>query len=162
MPARSEFRQLITIAVPVVIVQVGMMLMGTVDTLMIGHVSANALAAVALGNLYFYNAIVVAIGTVMALDPIVSQAVGANDDVSVTRGIQRGLVLAVLLAIPCMLVMMPATQVFTMFGQPAQIVSDAAAFTRISALGAVPFLVFIVLRVSLQATARLTPIVWTI
>jgi MATE family multidrug resistance protein len=162
MPARSEFRQLITIAVPVVIVQVGMMLMGTVDTLMIGHVSANALAAVALGNLYFYNTIVIAIGTVMVLDPIVSQAVGAGDAAAVTRGIQRGLLLAVLLGIPTMLVMMPAAQVFSAFDQPAQVVPDAAAFTRISALGAIPFLAFIVLRVSLQATERLAPIVWTI
>ena len=42
--AASEWRALIAIAVPVVVVQVGMMLMGTVDTLMVGHVSANALA----------------------------------------------------------------------------------------------------------------------
>ena len=41
------------LAVPVVLAQVGLMLMGVVDTLMVGHVSADALAAVALGNLYF-------------------------------------------------------------------------------------------------------------
>ena len=162
MPSRGEFRQLVTIAVPVVIVQVGMMFMGVMDTLMIGHVSANALASVALGNLYFYNMIVVAMGTLMALDPIVSQAVGAGDDVAVTRGIQRGMILAVVLGLPTMLVMQAAGPLFRAFGQPVQVVPDAAAFSRISALGVVPFLIFIVLRQSLQATARLTPIVWTI
>src|SRR5256885_3534298 len=93
MPYRNEFRQLVTIAVPVVIVQVGMMFMGVVDTLMVGHLSANALASAALGNLYFYNVIVIAMGTVMALDPVVSQAVGAKDDAAVTRGVQRGVIL---------------------------------------------------------------------
>ena len=162
MPSRDEFRQLLTIAVPVVIVQVGMMFMGVVDTLMIGHVSANALASVALGNLYFHNTVVVAMGTLMALDPIVSQAVGAKDDVAVTRAIQRGVILAVAFSIPTMLLMQPAAPVFRAFGQPAEIVPDAATFARLSALGVVPFLIFLVLRQSLQAVGRLAPIVWTI
>ncbi|HEX7937584.1 MAG TPA: MATE family efflux transporter [Gemmatimonadaceae bacterium] len=162
MPFRGEFRQLVTIAVPVVIVQVGMMFMGVVDTLMVGHVSASALAAAALGNLYFYNVIVVAMGTVMALDPIVSQAVGANDEVAVTRGVQRGVILAVVMGVPTMLLMLTAGPVFTAFGQPAGVVPDATAFAHISALGVIPFLLFIVFRQVLQAVARLTPVVWTI
>lgn len=162
MPPRSEFRPLVTIAVPVVITQVGMMLMGVVDTVMVGHVSANALAAAALGNLYFYNGVVIAMGTLMALDPVVSQAVGAKDDVAITRGVQRGVILAVLMSIPTMLIMLTARPVLTLFGQPATVIPDATAFSSISALGALPFLLFIVMRQVLQAVTRLTPIVWTI
>jgi MATE family multidrug resistance protein len=159
---KSEFRQLATIAVPVVIVQVGLMFMGVVDTLMVGRLNAHALAATALGNLYFYNAIVIAMGTLMSLDPIVSQAVGAKDDVAVSRGIQRGVILAFALSVPTMLVMMPATQLFTVFKQQPTVIADAADFTRISALGVLPFLIFVVLRQSLQAVSRLRPIVVTI
>ncbi len=46
--------------------------MGTVDAIMVGHVSATALAAVALGNLYFVTVTVFGMGTLMALDPIVA------------------------------------------------------------------------------------------
>lgn len=78
VPQRSrsatEWRALISIAIPVVAVQVGMMLMGVVDTLIIGHVSARALASVALGNLYAFNVLVIAMGALMALDPLVAQA----------------------------------------------------------------------------------------
>jgi MATE family multidrug resistance protein len=158
----GEFRQLATIAVPVVIVQVGLMFMGVVDTLMVGRLNAHALAATALGNLYFYNAIVIAMGTLMSLDPIVSQAVGAKDGAAVTRGIQRGLILAFALCVPTILIMMPATQVFTLFRQQPEIIADASDFTRISALGVLPFLVFVVLRQSLQAVSTLRPIVITI
>src|SRR5437868_4143882 len=70
----SELRATIRLALPVVLVQIGMMFMGVVDTVMVGHVSSSVLAAVALGNLYFFNAIVLANGTLMALDPII----GAN------------------------------------------------------------------------------------
>ena len=66
------------IAVPVVLAQVGLMLMGVVDTLMVGRVSATALAAVALGNLYFTALVVPASGTRLVLDAVASQAVGAR------------------------------------------------------------------------------------
>ena len=158
----SEWRALVAIAVPVVVVQVGMMLMGVVDTLIIGHLSANALAAVALGNLYVFNVLVVAMGALMALDPIVAQGVGANDHVAVRRAIQRGLILALALGILTMLAMIPAGAVLRAFRQPPEVIPAATSYIHISAAGLVPFLLFVVLRQSLQALHRLAAIVWTI
>jgi multidrug resistance protein, MATE family len=157
-----EWRAMLSIAVPVVVVQVGMMLMGVVDTLIIGRFSAQALAAVALGNLYFYNVIVIAIGTVMTLDPLVAQAVGANDRVAITRSIQRGLLLALGLGVLSVFPMLPAASLLRLFRQPPEVIPSVATYVHISAAGLVPFLVFVVLRQSLQAIARLAPIVVTI
>jgi len=157
-----EWRALAAIAVPVVVVQVGMMLMGVVDTLIIGHLSPQALAAVALGNLYFFNGVVIAMGTLMALDPLVAQAVGANDQIAITRSIQRGLILSLLLGAVTMLVMIPAAPLLRAFRQPVEVIPSAASYIHISAPGLIPFLVFVVLRQSLQAIGRLAPIVWTI
>ena len=159
---RSEWRALLNIALPVVAVQVGMMLMGVVDTLMMGHVSANALAAVALGNLYVFTLLVVAMGTLMALDPLVSQAIGARDHVAVTRAIQRGLLLAVGLGLVLMVLMIPAGRVLRLFRQPIEVIPEAATYCYISVAGFIPFLVFVVLRQSLQAIGRMAPIVITI
>ncbi|HEY8175607.1 MAG TPA: MATE family efflux transporter [Gemmatimonadaceae bacterium] len=158
----SEWRAMLAIAVPVVVVQVGMMLMGVVDTLIIGRFSAQALAAVALGNLYFYNVIVIAIGTVMTLDPLVAQAVGANDRVAITRAIQRGLLLALGLGVLSVVPMLPAASLLRLFRQPPEVIPSVATYVHISAAGLVPFLVFVVLRQTLQAIARLAPIVVTI
>ena len=63
---RDELLATIRLALPMVFVQVGLMSMGVVDTLMVGHVSAQVLAAVALGNIYFVNVIVLSQGTLMA------------------------------------------------------------------------------------------------
>src|ERR687894_676075 len=90
-PRGAELRPMLRLAIPVVIIQVGLMAMGVVDTIMVGHVSAQALAAVALGNLYFFVVSSFGMGTLMALDPVVSQAVGASDWPAVSRGVQRGL-----------------------------------------------------------------------
>ncbi len=161
-PFGTEFRALVALALPVVVVQLGLMSMGVVDSIMVGHLSARALAAVALGNIYFFNVIVFAMGTLFALDPIVAQAVGARDEPAIARGIQRGLVLSLALSVLCAVLMAPAGRVITLARQPVEIVPGASAYVRISIAGALPFLVFIVLRQSLQAMGRVAPIVVTI
>ena len=67
------------------------MLMGVVDTMMVGRLSAAALAAAALANLYFFSFAMFGMGVLFALDPIVAQALGAGDELAVRRGLQRGL-----------------------------------------------------------------------
>jgi MATE family multidrug resistance protein len=161
-PARAELRATVSLAVPVVFVQVGFMLMGVVDTLMVGRVSASALAAVALGNLYFFNVSIFCAGTLMALDPLVAQAVGAGERDAVSRAVQRGLVLALGLSVLMALLLAPAAGVLRLAHQQAEIIPAAAAYIQISIAGAMPFLVFVVLRQSLQAMHRTSAIVWTI
>jgi MATE family multidrug resistance protein len=158
----SEWKSLITIALPVVAVQVGIMLMGVVDTMMVGHVSAEALASVALGNIYVFNVIILSMGALMALDPLVSQSLGARDDAGVTRAIQRGLVLSVFLSAATMLLMTPAAPLLRLFRQPMEVVPGAETYVHINIIGVLPFLVFVVLRQSLQAIGRMAPIVVTI
>src|SRR5690606_31594913 len=98
MPTRADLRALLNLAIPVTAVQVGLMLMGVVDSMMVGRVSADALASVALGNLYFYALIVFGMGVLMSLDPVVSQAVGYGDREAVARAVQRGLLIALVLS----------------------------------------------------------------
>ncbi|MEP6689258.1 MAG: MATE family efflux transporter, partial [Gemmatimonadales bacterium] len=145
-------------AVPVVLVQVGMMLMGVVDTVMVGHLvpgdSSLGLASVALGHLYFFGIGVFGMGTLMVLDPVVAQAVGARDEVAVARGIQRGILLAVVLAVPSVAILLVAGLVLGLAHQPAEVVPLAAAYTVRLAPGVLPFFVFIVFRQSLQSLRR--------
>ncbi|HEY4132803.1 MAG TPA: MATE family efflux transporter, partial [Gemmatimonadaceae bacterium] len=160
--AHSELRATIALAIPVVFVQLGFMAMGVVDTLFVGRMSARALASVALGNLYFFNVSIIGSGTLMALDPIVAQAVGATDEPSIARAVQRGLILSLGLSIVTGLLLVPANWVLTALKQPAEVVPDAAAYVQISIAGLLPYLAFVVLRQSLQAMHRVAPIVWTI
>jgi multidrug resistance protein, MATE family len=133
--------------------------MGVVDTIMVGHISAQALAAVALGNLYFFSLAVLAMGTLMVLDPVVAQAVGARDRPAVARALQRGVILAVLLTLPATLLLICAAPVFALARQPAEVVPLAAAYALRSVPGTFPFLLFIVFRQTLQAMGRTVPIV---
>jgi MATE family multidrug resistance protein len=162
LPRRTDLREMFRLAVPVVVVQVGLMMMGVVDTIMVGHLDHRALAAAAIGNVYVFGAIVWGMGLLMVLDPIVSQGVGAGDQAAIARGVQRGVVLAVFLTLPLTLINLPGEWLLTRLHQQPEVVPLAAQFTRATLWGMFPFLLFIVFRQTLQAMEKMAAIVWTI
>jgi len=162
IPTRRELRAVLSLALPVAAVQVGMMAMGVVDTIMVGHYAARDLAAVALGNLYFFSAVVFPMGLLMALDPVVSQAVGARDREAVGRSLQRGVALALVLGIPAALVLIPGEPLLHLLKQPLEVAPVAGGYAHAAIPGVFPFLAFIVFRQTLQAMGRVAPIVLTI
>jgi MATE family multidrug resistance protein len=162
LPRRSDLREMTALAVPAVVVQVGLMMMAVVDTIMVGHIDRVALAAVAVGNVYVFAGLVWGMGLMMVLDPIVSQAVGANDQDGIARGVQRGVVLAALITPPLTLINIPGEWVLTQLGQPAEIIPLAAEFTRATLPGLFPLFLFFAFRQTLQAMEQMRAIVWTI
>jgi MATE family multidrug resistance protein len=161
-PTRSDLVQLARLALPVAAVQVGMMAMGAVDTVMVGRVSPADLAAVALGNLYFFGIAVFGMGVLFVLDPVISQAVGADDEEGVARGVQRGIVLSAFLTLAAVGLLVPASPVLTALRQPAEVVPIAAGYAVVSIPGVFPFYAFVVLRQSLQAMGKVAPILVTV
>lgn len=159
LPTRADLRATWQLAAPIVVVQVGWQLMGVVDALMVGHVSPQALAAVSIGNLVFFNVIVIAFGILMALDPIVSQAVGAGDRAGVALGVQRGVVLAVMTSTVIGAALWPSEAILRGLRQPDDVVPLAADWLRWSIIGVLPLTLFTVARQALQAQQRVRPVV---
>jgi MATE family multidrug resistance protein len=158
-PTRAELGEMLRLAWPVVLAQVGIMLMGVVDTAMVGRLGTSAVAAVALGHIYWVNVTIGGLGIIMVLDPVVSQAAGANDDAGVARGVQRGILLAIALSVPSALLLVPGEFFFSVLRQPADVTPVAAVFSRISIAGMLPFYLFYTMRQSLQAMAETRPVV---
>ena len=161
-PSRQDFRQLFALAVPVVFVQLGLMAMGVVDTMIMGRVSAESLAGVAVGNVYTYALGNFGYGMLMALDPLVSQAVGAKDEPSVVRAFQRGIVIAGVLGVFAVLAMLPVEPVLRALGQPDVIVRVAVPFVHAQTPGMLAFFTFVAMRQTLTALGHLRPMMYTI
>jgi len=159
-PSRGEAGELLRLATPIAAIQVGLMLLGLVDTLMVGRVSPVDLAAVALGNLYFFLVAVFGMGLLMVLDPLVAQAYGAGDQEAVARAVQRGLVLAGALSLLAVAALLPAGWVLALLRQPAEVVPIAGGYARVAALGVLPFYLFVVFRQTLQALGIVRAILW--
>lgn len=159
LPTRDDLRATWGLAAPIVVVQVGWQLMGFVDALMVGRVSPAALAAVSVGNLVFFNVQVLAFGILMALDPLVAQAVGAGDEDGVALGVQRGLLLACGISVLAGAALWPAERLLTWLDQPADVVPQAAAWLTWSILGVLPLNLFTVARQTLQARQMVRPVI---
>src|SRR5262245_35599350 len=154
VPSAHDVRALIRLAVPIVSMQVGLMLMNVVDTVFVGHVSARELAGAALGGLYTIGLFNFCLGVVWAVDPIVSQALGARDREAAAIGVQRGLVLAAAMGVVASLLCLPAEWVYRALREPEAVIPRAVAFVHISAPSLPPMLLFVALRQSLQAMKR--------
>jgi MATE family, multidrug efflux pump len=148
---RPEISAAARLAAPVVLVQVGFVLMGVVDTMMLGRVSASALAAGALGNIITWCALLLGYGLLAALDPLVSQAYGARDAEAISGHLQRGVVLATVLIGPLVLALLDIEPLLRACGQAPGVSRDAADYARAILWGSLPYFLFVVLRQTLQA-----------
>ena len=153
-------REMARLAAPIVFINIGIQLMGVTDALMVGRLGGAAIAAVALGNFYFWNASVFGIGLLFALDPVVSQAVGARDHEGVARGVQRGVMLAVIVAAIVSLLLLPGESVLGALKQPGDVVPMTAEYVRRRVFGVLPFFLFTVFRQTLQAMGPVRPVLW--
>lgn len=73
----NEARQLLALAIPVIVAQVAQTAMGFVDTVMAGY-SATDMAAVAIGTSIWLPAILFGHGLLLALTPVIAQLNGSG------------------------------------------------------------------------------------
>lgn len=99
MHSLSLFHQIFTLALPIVISNISVPLLGLVDTAVVGHLSdAVYLAGVTLGaalfSFLFWGFGFLRMGTTGA----VAQAVGADDNAAVVRLLQQGVIMALVIS----------------------------------------------------------------
>ncbi len=156
---RRELRGVVSLAVPVVTVQMGLMLMGVVDTMILGRLSEAALAAGGLGNAVGMGVLVVPMALLLVLDPLVGQAWGARDPARMGRHVRRAVVMAVALTVPSSLVMMWLGSHLGLLRQPPELQHLAGDYLRYLVPGNLAFLLFGVWRQTLQARGVVWPAV---
>ncbi len=126
--ARDDLRRLLAIALPITLYQVGSMMLGVVDMLMVGHVGTDAVAAASLGLLWTNGTWILGLGVVLGVDPLISQAHGAQDGRGVAIAFQRGLVVAALVSVPVAIAWGFARPVLIALGQSPDLATHAARF----------------------------------
>lgn len=157
---RAETRRLAALALPVAATQVGTMLLGVVDTLMLGRVSTDALAAAAIANVWIFGTTQFAIGVLYGLDPIVTHAHGARDGLVAGLAIQRGLVLAALLAVPLAALWLATEWFLRATAQDPALARLAQQYTWVQIPSLPFFLAYHALRQYLQGREIVRPALW--
>ena len=100
---------MVSLAAPVVVAELGWMLMGIVDTIMVGWLGPTAIGSVGIGHALFDAIGLFGIGLLAGLDTRISQAFGAGQEEECEHWLRAGQ----LLAIAASLVLMILTWIST-------------------------------------------------
>ncbi len=103
----SHYRALWRLGLPIVVGQLGVIVFGITDTLMVGHHSTAELSAAGFVNNTYNMAMVASIGFALGLTPVVSALYGRGEHASIGRKLKNALaanLLASLLLMACMFV----------------------------------------------------------
>ena len=150
---RRELRPMLHIAVPLVLAEVGWMVMGLVDTVMVGHLpnASVPLSASALAQIV-YNTFAFGVGGVLlGLDATIAQAHGAGDVRAANKWLFQGVLLSVALAAMLMVLFGSAPLLIRRLHTDAVVIAGAIPTLRALSLGTLPLLIYFALRRYLQA-----------
>ena len=159
-PLSLELGQLLRLGGPLVATQMGFMLISVVDNVMLGHLSADALAASALATQWSWACLGLGLGVVLGIDPLIAQAHGAGDRAAAALALQRGLVMALIAGVPIAALHLLTGTALVWLGQPAEIAADAQRYNAIRAVNVPFFYAFIAMRSWLSGRTLVAPALW--
>ncbi len=137
-----EFGKNLKIAYPVMLGQLGHVMVGLVDNLMIGRLGAAPLAAVSLGNALVFIAMSMGIGFSFAITPLIAEADGADDLEGGRSYFHHGLILSTINGLLLFLLLLIAKPILYYLDQPAEVVELAIPYLNIVALSMLPLMAF--------------------
>ena len=138
----KEFSRNLNIAFPVMLGQLGHVLVGLVDNLMIGRLGAAPLAAVSLGNGMVFIALSLGIGFSFAITPLIAEADGAKDIDKGRSYFHHGVILCTLNGIFLFIALLLAKPVLHYMDQPPEVVALAIPYLNIVAFSMIPLMIF--------------------
>ncbi len=138
----SELKVTLWLAGPIVLGNLGQILIGVVDTLMIGQIGVAPLGAAAFVNNIFVIPLVALMGVLAAVTVMVSQSKGAGDKRQVGRHVRHGLALAVLVSLVAIGLLAVNALFLGRFGQEPVVVEAARGYYWLIVLSLLPALFY--------------------
>ena len=121
---------------------VGHMTVAFVDNVMVGQLGAAELAAVSLGNSFFFIAMSLAIGFATAITPIVAEADSSKNIMGVKDALKHGLILCSIMGVSLYLLLMLVKPIMFEMNQPLEVVKLAIPYLNFIALSIIPLTIF--------------------
>src|ERR1051325_10403783 len=98
MRLRSELRELFRLAAPLCAAQAGTPLLSLAALAWIGPLGARELGGAGLATAVFFAISILGMGTVLGVDPMIAQSVGAGDRVRARHVMWQGIWLALIVS----------------------------------------------------------------
>lgn len=140
MSLLKESKLSLRLAIPLMIGQLGQMLLGVVDTLMVGRLGVTELAALTFANSLFYIPLVFGIGVMTAVSVTTSNAQGAGDRQAARDSCRHGLYVGLALGVILFAIGWILSRKLHWFGQPEHVQEATGTFYLILIASAIPAL----------------------
>jgi len=154
---RHELRALLRIAGPLVVSQLGAVAMTTTDTIMVGPLGPVSLAAAGVASGVQMVVLMFCTGTTIGMTTLVSQATGAGEAAGARKALGQGLLVALALSVPQVIVLLLGRPILLLLGQDPEVAELGGQFMRAMAAGMPAFMVFFVFRQYLEGMGRTLP-----
>ncbi|MDB2342905.1 MATE family efflux transporter [Flavobacteriaceae bacterium] len=137
-----EFKYNLRLAFPVIVGLLGHTFVQLVDNIMVGQLGTAELAAVSLGNSFFFVAMSLGIGFSTAITPLVAETDGAKDIQAGRNVFIHGLLLCTFIGVFLSLAVLICKPLLYQMGQPEEVVVLAFPYLKWVAISLIPLITF--------------------
>lgn len=139
---KNHFKKNINLAVPVMLSQLGHVMVGVADSIMVGQLGTVPLAAASLGNSIFAIILMFGIGMSLSITPLVAAADGENNYRKSAKVFKHGLYINIVTGVLLFLLTFAGAPVLFYLNQPEAVAIMTVPYLAIIAMSLIPFMVF--------------------
>ncbi len=143
---KYSYGRILKLALPIIVGQVGNVLMGLTDTYFVSKLGVTEIAASGIGNAVFFTTVVICIGMMVAGSAVVAEALGNKDPDRIGRLYHSVVWSGVMFGAIMNLVVLFLSFNFGWFQQTPQVNEIAPRFLNILGLSVVPLTIFVGLK----------------
>jgi MATE family multidrug resistance protein len=139
---KEEIRKTLNLAYPIIIGQLGFIMMGVVDSVMVGSVGAVPLAASSVGNSLFILIFIVGLGISVAVTPLVAIAVGGGRYDECGTLFRQSMLINLVVGIILALIIIFGSGLLIYINQPPEVVKQAQSYSKLLGISVIPSMIF--------------------
>lgn len=140
--SKEEIFKTFKLAYPVMIGQLGIIMMGVVDSIMVGRLGSVPLAAASLGNSLIFIILIVGIGCSIVISPLVAILVGGKRYTECGVYFRQSLLVNVLLSFAMIAVIFIGVNFIYKLNQPPEVIELTVVYMSIVGLSALPLMIY--------------------
>lgn len=138
----NSYKATFLLAYPVVISQLGHIMVGVVDTAMVGQIGTIEQAAVALSNSLYTLVLVFGLGVSYGITPLVAAADSSKNHSENAALLKHSIIINTVLGILLFVLLIAISPVLNLFNQKQEVVDLAIPFLNVMMLGMIPLCIF--------------------
>lgn len=139
---KEQVYKTLSLALPVIVGQLGFMMMGVVDSIMVGKLGAVQLAASALGHGLTFLVFIIGLGCSIAVTPLIAILVGAKRYEECGNYFRQSLIINVIFSVILFAASFSTSFIVKSINQPDAVIPLAESYIQILAFSAFPLMLF--------------------